>query len=301
MHSTTPNLRDPPTSGERVADAGGPGRSTGQPLPASAGLLLVGHGTRDPQGQAEFLALAATLERALAPRPVVACFLELVQPAIADGVRMLLAAGATQIVVAPVLLFAAGHARRDIPAAVVAALRGVRGVTWHQTPAFGCHELLLALAARRASEALERHSQQDLTAGATEHRDDSAMLVLVGRGSLDRRATAEMIRFGELLSRHAHLASARVDQLRVAFVAMADPPLPAVLAAATTGPWRRVVVQPHLLFQGELLLAIGRAAQDAARAAPHQRWVVAQHLGPDPVVARLVAELAVATAQGASE
>ena len=61
------------------------------------------------------------------------------------------------------------------------------------------------------------------------------------------------------------------------------------------------MVQPHLLFQGELLLAIGRAAQDAARAAPHQRWVVAQHLGPDPVVARLVAELAVATAQGASE
>ena len=93
-------------------------------MPPSAihtGLLLVGHGTRSRQGEGEFLEVAEQVSRRLTGVCVEPACLELTELTIPQGVSRLVERGARQIVVVPLLLFAAGHAKRDIPAAAEAA------------------------------------------------------------------------------------------------------------------------------------------------------------------------------------
>jgi sirohydrochlorin cobaltochelatase len=80
-------------------------------------LLVVGHGTTDEAGVAEF----ARLVEAVAARTdadVEGGFLELASPPIQDAVAHLVAAGHTTIDVVPLVLVAAGHSKGDIPAAL---------------------------------------------------------------------------------------------------------------------------------------------------------------------------------------
>src|SRR5688500_6845827 len=88
----------------------------------NVGILLVGHGTRSELGTRQYLALAASLARAVAPLAVEPAFLELKQPEIDTAVGKLVARGATRLVTMPLLLFAAGHVKRDIPEQVRTAL-----------------------------------------------------------------------------------------------------------------------------------------------------------------------------------
>ena len=90
------------------------------------GLLLVGHGTRDPAGLAEFREVAGKVAELAPEFRTEACFLELAEPDIGTAVGRLLEARIERLIVAPVLLFSAGHAKRDIPAAVEAAVGGRR-------------------------------------------------------------------------------------------------------------------------------------------------------------------------------
>src|SRR5690606_655117 len=83
--------------------------------PLRQGLLLVGHGTRSAAGTAEF---RRTVGQVAALRPdwaVAGGFLELAEPTIPAAIDALAKQGVKRLIVMPLLLFAAGHARRDIP------------------------------------------------------------------------------------------------------------------------------------------------------------------------------------------
>ena len=124
------------------------------PLAPADAVLLVGHGTRDPAGVAEFLLLAERVRGLLLPLPLEACFLELAQPTIADGLNRLIGFGARRVTVVPLLLTAAGHAKRDIPGAI-AEVSGVHPeLVVRQTAALDCHPRIVDLSTRRYDEAL---------------------------------------------------------------------------------------------------------------------------------------------------
>jgi sirohydrochlorin ferrochelatase len=202
------------------------------------GILLVGHGTRDRAGIAEFHAAAALVNELTDGRPVAPCFLELATPSIAKGIEQLVASGATRIVVVPLLLFSAGHAKRDIPAAVAAAAAGHPGLTIQQTATLECNPQILALSARRFREAIAKLPPIPAI---------STLVLLVGRGSLNPDATAEMRRFASL-----RIDQTPVGRMSVCFLAMQQPSLADALADAAASDFQRIVVQPHLLFTGEL-------------------------------------------------
>jgi sirohydrochlorin cobaltochelatase len=91
-----------------------PSPTVGQSPSASLPLLLIGHGSRDPEGQQAFLELAQTYQALTPHRPVIPCFLELAQPTIAQGVEHCLAQGWQEIVALPLLLFGARHNKFDV-------------------------------------------------------------------------------------------------------------------------------------------------------------------------------------------
>ena len=67
-------------------------------------------------------------------------------------------------------------------------------------------------------------------------------------------------------------------KLEVAFLAMARPLLPQQLSKIGELSYRRVIVQPHLLFYGELVEMVERQVVEAAVCHPQTDWMVAPPL-----------------------
>lgn len=247
------------------------------------GVLVVGHGTADAVGAAETRAVAAGVARQLPGMPVELGFLELIEPSIAVAMTRLAARGCREVVVAPLLLFAAGHAKRDIPAAVASAAAAA-GMVVRQAAALDVDEDIVALAVSRRRPALS-----DLPG------DAETTLVVVGRGSSDPAAHPQLRRFVE-----ATLAADpgfRPPRVVLGFVAAARPTVFEALAAAVdpSPPGRRrIVVQPHLLFRGHVDEQVTAAVRAAGATWPEHDWVLVPRLGPDQLVCRAVARLATA-------
>ncbi len=237
---------------------------------ADAGLLVIGHGTRDPAGLAEFEQVVALAAERYPQQPVERGYLELAEPTIAQGIARLVERGVRRIDVVPLLLFAAGHARRDIPAVLDEARRNFPQVEIVQHDVLGCHPRIVELSALRYREALADH--EPIAA-------EDTGLILVGRGSLDSDATQAMLRFAEL-----RVELTPVAECRVGFVAMAKPTLAEALHQAATCAARRVVVQPHLLFRGQLLSDVEQAVANARLTTPDKQWLIAPRLGVHPLL-----------------
>jgi sirohydrochlorin cobaltochelatase len=242
--------------------------------PAGVGLLLVGHGSRDKPGEREFLQTARLVAQNVPQAAVEPCFLEFAQPNIALGFQRLVRRQTRTIVVVPVLLFAAGHVKRDIPAAVAEAATRHPGMEVIESSHLGCHEAILELSRLRYGEAIAKRPAVD--AGET-------VLVMVGRGSRDAEATAEMLRF---VTRRAQ--SARVRRAIASFVAMAEPDLPQALDEAGSLGIARVVVQPHLLFGGVLVDRVRRTVEVRSARDPRTEWMTTGHLGPSELVVQAI-------------
>jgi sirohydrochlorin cobaltochelatase len=238
------------------------------------GLLLVGHGSQEAIGTAEFLAtveLVAQAARGLAVEP---CFLEFARPTIAEGFRALAARDVRRIVAVPVLLFSAGHAQRDIPAALAAVAAEHPQIAVEQVEHLGCHEALLALSKSRYDETLAANS--DVPA-------DETGLAMVGRGSHDPLAKREMLRFVQLRREASSLGYASA-----CFLSMAEPGIETVLDELAQCGAKRVVVQPHLLFGGVLLDRIARIVEQYAERYTSVQWLTAGHLGPSPLLVQAI-------------
>jgi sirohydrochlorin cobaltochelatase len=262
------------------------------------GLLLVGHGTRSEIGTAQFLALADRLSRRVAPLAVEPAFLEMRQPDIDAAVGRLLDRSASRLLVAPLLLFAAGHAKEDIPASVKIALsRRSRGeVQVVQAGHLGCHEALVELSRMRMeqAEAGFRVQGSGFSGGEgtgdrgqeTGDRSQAGCLLLVGRGSRDDAATAEMYEF----ARRREPPSGEI-RTEVAFLAMAQPLLHQQLRKVASAGYRRVIVQPHLLFHGDLVDSLKRQVAEVAAEFPATDWTVASVLADLPAAVTRGSEL----------
>jgi sirohydrochlorin cobaltochelatase len=237
------------------------------------GLLIVGHGTCDAHGQRDFWTTVRQVAQQLPATTVAGCFLERTAPDLASALAGLARSGVRTVVLAPLLLFAAGHARRDIPA--IAGDAGARlGLQLLHADVLGCHHLLIQLSATRFRAALGPESDpQDV------------LLLMVGRGSQDADATAAMHRFVD-----QRLALTPVGRAAIAFLAMAHPRVVHVLPDIVASSFDRVVVQPHLLYRGALWSRLERMVQEQDSAVGRQRWTLADCLGCDWAVAQVVVE-----------
>jgi sirohydrochlorin ferrochelatase len=239
----------------------------------NAALLLVGHGTRDADGLAECRALAKRVSEA-GNVAVEVGFIELAKPTIGEAFDRLVERGAARIRAVPLLLFAAGHAKSDVPAALHEAGARHPNVQSDATEAFGLDEHILNLSQRRYVEAL---ADKKPAASADTY------LLMVGRGSSDAAAAEEMGRFAAERARRSS-----VSHFGRSFVAAARPMLEEGLEAAAGSGRRRIVVQPHLLFRGAVLDEVHSAVERWRTARPGIEWILTSHLGPEEEVVNAV-------------
>ena len=239
-----------------------------------SGVLLIGHGTRDPRGTQQFLELGERLVDAMRPIPTESALLEFQHPTIQEAWESLLSRGVRHIHVAPLLLFAAGHAKQDIPAEIERCQQLSPRVTFDQSRPLSRHPAIIDLVVARLRETLISLTPPN----------ERTAIVLVGRGNRDPCAQADMQVMTEVIRRRVNCG-----KMAMAYYAMAKPALPEILdRLASTCRFDQIVIYPHLLFQGRLLEAIERQIQEAAARHPGIGFLAAKHLGPDPSIAEAI-------------
>lgn len=252
--------------------------SPSQPAACDA-LLLIGHGTRHATGVHEFQLVAAEVARRVRGLPVEACFLELAEPSIEVGIDRLMQRGSiSRIRALPLVLFAAGHAKEDIPRGLAAAAARYPGQHIEQASHLGCHPKLVELSAKRFLDA--QPVNRKFSAADT-------LLLMVGRGSRDADANSEMARFARL-----RWERTPVGWSEVCYTAMTQPALERGLEIAARLPFTRVVVQPHLLFCGLLAEQVRTQVDRCRTEYPQQEWILTDYLGPDPLLTDAICEIA---------
>ena len=227
-------------------------------MPADPALLVIGHGSRDPNGVAEYWQFVDAVTRR-ADMPVGGGFIELAEPDLDTAIDKLVADGAEHVVAVPLVLLGAGHMKLDGPAALDRGRDRHPGIRFTYGRALGIHPLVLDVAVERVPR-------------------DADGVVLVSRGSSDPDANADLYKIARLVQ-----DASGVPVVEPAFVSLADPRVPAAIDRCRRLGAERVAVVPYFLFTGVLVERIGEQAV-AAGATPHP------HLGVDPRLVDLVFE-----------
>ncbi|MFJ6215777.1 sirohydrochlorin chelatase [Streptomyces sp. NPDC092296] len=241
--------------------------------PQPPALLLVGHGTRDDAGAEAFRTFVDGLRGRLPGVPVGGGFIELSPPPLADAVAELVAAGARRFAAVPLVLVSAGHAKGDIPAALVREKERHQGTAFSYGRPLGPHPALLTVLERRLDEVLDPADRAETT------------VLLVGRGSTDPDANAEVLKVARLLWEGRGLAG-----VEAAFVSLADPDVPAGLERCRRLGAGRIVVLPYFLFTGILPDRVDQQAAEWAAAHPEVEVRRAGVMGATEELAELVLE-----------
>ena len=138
-------------------------------------IMICGHGSRDTDAISEFERVVAGLKERLSDYPLTHGFLEFAQPIIRNGLDQLVADGASRILALPGMLFAAAHAKNDIPSVLNRYAAEHPGVTID----YG-RELAVDLKLLRVAR--DRIEAAEAAAGDHIGRDETC-LVVVGRGA----------------------------------------------------------------------------------------------------------------------
>ncbi len=235
-------------------------------------VLLLGHGSRDPQANLEFEELVGVYRRLHPARTIAHAYVELARPSLGEALVALGAAAqpGDRVVVVPLFLFAAGHVKNDLPLALNEARCRFPRVEFFAARAFGPQAELAQLLAERIARV--DHPAPDRTA-----------LIVIGRGSSDPDANSDFCKLVRLLG-----DGQRYREVVPAFIGITRPLFDEVLEQVARGRPERILVAPCFLFAGLLVERLSHQLTVFGERYPWIKTALAPHLGIDPVVLRLV-------------
>lgn len=228
-------------------------------------LVALAHGSRDPRSAATIQSLVAEVRAMRPDLRIEPAFLDLSKPSFPAVVDKLVRAGYEEIVVVPLLLTRAYHARVDVPAAVAEAGARHDSLKVRATDILGLESIFLEVLDRRLRAVLKEARVRELDA-----------LVLAAAGSSDSLAN-------QAVARLARLWGGRHNLPTTAAYASAAPPATGEAVRQFRSEGRRHVAV------GSLFLAPGKLPDRAEELALEAGAVaVSAPLGADAEVARTV-------------
>ena len=262
------------------------------------GVLICGHGSRNRLAVAEFAQLAEALRELVPEVPVAHGYLEFARPILREGLDSLRAQGVKRVLAVPAMLFAAGHAKNDIPSVLntYAAETGLRidygrelGVDLKMIQAAGARIREALAAADRASPgaagaAAGPGASQPTTGEGRPTQGapvplNETLLVVVGRGSSDPDANSNVSKVTRMLVEGLGFGWGETVYSGVTFPLVE----PGLRHAVRLG-FRRIVVFPYFLFSGVLVSRIRQHTALVAADHPELEFIDAGYLGDHPQV-----------------
>jgi sirohydrochlorin cobaltochelatase len=235
------------------------------------GIMVCGHGSRDDNAVEEFASVAAGIRERLPQYPVESGFLEFARPVIRDGLEALRARGVKRILAVPGMLFAAGHAKNDIPSVLN---------TWAvQHPEIEVrYGRELAIDTRMMRAAGDRVAEAVAAAGDAVTVSET-LLAVVGRGASDPDANSNVAKVARMVWEGMGFGWAETMYSGVTFPLVE----PGLEQAVKLG-FRRVIVFPYFLFTGRLVKRIYEHTDIVATRHPEVEFVKAPYLNDHPLV-----------------
>jgi sirohydrochlorin cobaltochelatase len=236
-------------------------------------VLFVGHGSRDHHGNEEVRAFVQSVIETLDVPIAETCFLEFEKPDIADGMAICIEKGATRVVVIPIILFAAGHAKIHIPAAIDEAKLKYPQVQFIYGRPIGIHDKVLDILTSRTSDAgIEK----------SEELGDTAILV-VGRGSSDPDANSDLFKISRLL-----WEKMKVKWVETAFIGVTSPLIEEGVDKCLKLGARHVVILPYFLFTGILINRMEQMLKEFRLKHPNHQFSMAEYFGFHPELKQIL-------------
>ncbi len=242
--------------------------------------MICGHGSRSQAAVDEFAVLAEKLPSYLPKDWVVDYgYLEFANPVIRDGLDNLKAHGCERILAVPGMLFAAMHAKNDIPT-VLNTYAARTGLEVNFGRELGVDPKMVAAASGRVRAAVD--------AANAAHGDlplEQTALVVIGRGASDPDANANVCKITRLLWEGMGFGWAETGYSGVTFPLVE----PCLNHVAKLG-YERVIVFPYFLFTGILIDRIYGFTDQVAAQHPDIQFVKAGYLSDHPKVLETFAE-----------
>ena len=232
---------------------------------AAPALVALAHGSRDPRSAATIGALVDEVKALRPDLRIETAYLDLSRPSFTTVVDKLVRAGFDEIVVVPLLLSEAYHAKVDVPSAVADAAARHEGLQIRATRILGLEPSFL--------EVLDLRMRQALKAARVRELDG---LVLAAAGSSDPLAN-------QAVARLARVWGTRHKLPVTAAFASTSPPATGEAVRAFRGQGRRHIAVASLFLAPGFLP--DRAAELALEAGA---IAVSEPLGAHPELARTV-------------
>ena len=236
-----------------------------------AGIMLCGHGSRDENAVREFENLAIRIRERLPDRDVEYGFLEFATPIIRDGLDRLRERGARDVLAVPGMLFAAGHAKNDIPSVLNTYQAGHDGFDIQYGRELGVDALMIRAAGARIAEAI--------AAAPDDVSPHETLLMVVGRGTSDSDANSNVAKVMRMLWEGFGFGWGETCYSGVTFPLVG----PGLEHAARLG-YRRIIVFPYFLFTGVLVRRIYDTTDLVAARHPEIEFVKAPYLNDHELV-----------------
>ncbi len=244
------------------------------------GVMICGHGSRSQSAVDEFAVLAEKLPAYLPDDWM--CdygYLEFANPVIRDGLDNLREAGCERILAVPGMLFAAMHAKNDIPT-VLNTYAKTHDMDVSYGRELGVDPKMIAAAAGRIQEAVDQanadHGELSL---------HETCLVMIGRGASDPDANGNVAKIARMLQEGMGFGWCDVGYSGVTF-----PLVEPCLQHVAHLPYKRIIVFPYFLFSGILIDRIYGFTDQVAADHPNIQFIKAPYLGDHPKVLETFAE-----------
>lgn len=238
------------------------------------GIMVCGHGSRNQNAAKEFAVIAEALRARYPGTPVEYGYLEFCNPVLSAGLDKLKAEGVTRIAAVPGMLFAAGHAKNDIPSVLNTWGAMNPDVIVNYGRDLGIDARMIRAAGDRIQDAV---ISANLKLGMVRATD--TLLMVVGRGASDPDANSNVAKVMRMLWEGLGFGWGETAYSGVTFPLVE----PALEHAAKLG-YKRIIVFPYFLFTGVLVKRIYSQTDEVAARHPDIQFVKASYLNDHPLV-----------------
>lgn len=227
-------------------------------------ILLVGHGSRDFEGNEQVRQFIKLLEPNLKEYIVETSFLEFEQPNVSKGIDRCLDRGALELTIIPIMLLQAGHSKIHIPAEIDRGKEKYPHVQFTYSRPIGIHEAVLQICIDRLKESGEN---VDLPSKDT-------AIILLGRGGSDQDANSDLYKIARLLWENV-----QYEFVEPAFMGVTTPLLDEVVNRCWKLEAKKIIILPYFLFTGILIKRLERSISTFQSQYPTIQFKLANYFG----------------------
>jgi sirohydrochlorin cobaltochelatase len=240
-------------------------------------IVICGHGSRHDNMLAEFRNFIRKIKIQFPKNPLSHGFLEISDPNIETTLKKVIKTGAKKILVIPVMLFAAGHIKKDIPNLIRKSLTKNSKIEVKIAREIGIDKKLLKVAKQKIEKTLQT-SPHIISERET-------MLMVIGRGTSLKKVNEKIVNISRSLKKQM-----KFSENKTSFVGVATPDFKTSLTESAKKKFKRIVIFPYLLFTGTLLNRIHAITGKISQQFPETEFLISSCFKDHPLVIKSFTE-----------